>query len=259
MTTKYRVIMSDCRRTRAENVLKEKKAMSVLKAPIDYKNLEEELHAALAADELYKLQNDAKIRAIEQSVPTYEHFRQMVNGAHLKPLNRDDMKPKTSVQWNPLIKTVKPHDLTASAASKKLHNKESNESIVNRSRKTCEDFLQSWKTITDHSDKFTYIWNLRNDLHHVFRVEIPASFLVDLTNTCLQHSSRVDDITPVVELLDILSACNRFDLMVCFMSRDEKSTCEELFQQLQLKGRSLDISLESTIRSLAMKYRINLN
>jgi len=52
--------------------------MSALKAPIDYRSLEEELHAALAADELYKLQNDAKIRAIEQSVPTYEHFRQLV-------------------------------------------------------------------------------------------------------------------------------------------------------------------------------------
>lgn len=52
--------------------------MSALKTPIDYRNLEEELHAALAADELYKLQNDAKIRAIEQAVPTYEHFRQMV-------------------------------------------------------------------------------------------------------------------------------------------------------------------------------------
>lgn len=52
--------------------------MSALEAPIDYRNLEEELHAALAADKLYKLQNDAKIRAIEQGVPTYEHFRQMV-------------------------------------------------------------------------------------------------------------------------------------------------------------------------------------
>jgi len=52
--------------------------MSALKIPINYKCLEEELHAALTADELYKLQNDAKIRAVEQGVPTYEHFRQMV-------------------------------------------------------------------------------------------------------------------------------------------------------------------------------------
>lgn len=52
--------------------------MSALKIPINYKCLEEELHAALAVDELYKLQNDAKIRAVEQGVPTYEHFRQIV-------------------------------------------------------------------------------------------------------------------------------------------------------------------------------------
>ena len=52
--------------------------MSKLTLPIDYKSLEEELREALRADELYKLQNDAKLRAVEQNVPTYEDFRQMV-------------------------------------------------------------------------------------------------------------------------------------------------------------------------------------
>jgi hypothetical protein len=52
--------------------------MSILKKPIDYKMLESELDAALKADELYKLQNDAKIRAIEQRVPTYDDFRNIV-------------------------------------------------------------------------------------------------------------------------------------------------------------------------------------
>lgn len=100
----------------------------------------------------------------------------------------------------------------------------------------------------------------RNDLqHHVFRVEIPASFLGDFANACLQYSSKVDDITSVVELLGILSACNRFDLTVRFMTRDEKSTCERLFRQLRLKGRSPDGSLENTIRSLATKYRVELD
>lgn len=206
-----------------------------------------------------------------------------MNGAHLKPLDRDDMKPKIGVQWNPLINTVKSHDSTASAASRKsTHNKESNGNITKKSWKTCENFLQSWRTITDHSNKFTYVWNLRlesrvrmspcmmsvtsvcfycrNDLqHHVFRVEIPASFLGDFANACLQHSLKVDDVTSVVELLGILSACNRFDLTVCFMTRDEKSTCGRLFRQLQLKGRSPDKSLESAIESLAAKYQVKLD
>lgn len=99
----------------------------------------------------------------------------------------------------------------------------------------------------------------RNDLQrHVFRVEIPASFLGDFANACL-HSSKVDDVTSVVELLGILSACNRFDLTVCFMTGDEKSTCERLFRQLRLEGRSPDGSLENTIESLAAKYRVELD
>ncbi|XP_011637452.1 coiled-coil domain-containing protein 103 [Pogonomyrmex barbatus] len=232
--------------------------MSALKTPIDYRGLEEELHAALVADELYKLQNDAKIRAIEQAVPTYEHFKQMVNGAHLKPLDRDDMKPKIGVKWNPLINIARP-DSNASL-KESICNKNNNENIAKRSHETCENFLQTWKTIADYSEKFTYMWNLRHSLQrYVFRIEIPASFLGDFINVCLQHLSRMDDVTSVVELLDVLSACNRFDLTVCFMTRDEQSACEQLFRQLQLKVGSSNESLERTIKSLAAKYQINLD
>lgn len=52
--------------------------MSILKNKINYEGLEEELEEALKEDSLYQLRNKAKIRAIEQSVPTYEDFRQIV-------------------------------------------------------------------------------------------------------------------------------------------------------------------------------------
>lgn len=57
--------------------------MSKLRSPINYKNMEVELLEALRADELYKLQNDAKLRAVEQKVPTYEDFRQLVSVFYL--------------------------------------------------------------------------------------------------------------------------------------------------------------------------------
>ncbi|XP_011309083.1 coiled-coil domain-containing protein 103 [Fopius arisanus] len=62
--------------------------MSFLKRKINFKDLEEELQSAVKADDLYKLQNDAKLRAVEQNVPNYEQFRQMVKAAHLKPMDR---------------------------------------------------------------------------------------------------------------------------------------------------------------------------
>lgn len=52
--------------------------MNNLNKSIDYTVLEKKLQKALEEEELSKCQNDAKFRAIEQDVPTYEHFRQMV-------------------------------------------------------------------------------------------------------------------------------------------------------------------------------------
>ena len=42
---------------------------------IDVGRVEKELVAALAADRKYARENDAKIRAVQQKVSTYEEFR----------------------------------------------------------------------------------------------------------------------------------------------------------------------------------------
>lgn len=42
---------------------------------VDFKALEKELQASLAADEKYKRENAAKLRAVAQKVPSYEDFR----------------------------------------------------------------------------------------------------------------------------------------------------------------------------------------
>ncbi|XP_037601936.1 coiled-coil domain-containing protein 103 isoform X3 [Cebus imitator] len=68
---------------------------------IDFKALEKELQAALTADEKYKRENAAKLRAVEQRVASYEEFRGIVLASHLKPLERKDkMGGKRAVPWN---------------------------------------------------------------------------------------------------------------------------------------------------------------
>lgn len=103
---------------------------------------------------------------------------------------------------------------------------------------------------------FYYRNNLRN---HIFRVEIPASFFSDFMDVCLQYLSDLNDVTSIIELLSILSTCNRFDLTICFMTKNERSICEQIFQQLQLKATSQDKSLKNAIESLAVKYQIKIN
>uniref|UniRef100_A0A8C2W1V4 Coiled-coil domain containing 103 n=1 Tax=Chinchilla lanigera TaxID=34839 RepID=A0A8C2W1V4_CHILA len=68
---------------------------------VDFKALEKELQAALAADEKYKRENAAKFRAVAQRVPSYEDFRGIVLASHLKPLERKDkMSGKRTAPWN---------------------------------------------------------------------------------------------------------------------------------------------------------------
>ena len=44
-------------------------------AQFNFDKLEKELEATAAAEKQYWLENDAKIRAVKQGVPTYDHFR----------------------------------------------------------------------------------------------------------------------------------------------------------------------------------------
>ena len=62
---------------------------------IDFRKLEKELALAVEADAKYNRENDAKFRAVEQRVASYEEFRDIVCAAHLKPLDRKDITGKS--------------------------------------------------------------------------------------------------------------------------------------------------------------------
>lgn len=55
-------------------------------------------------DELYKVRNDAKLRAVT-SVSSYDEFKNVVDAAHLKPLDKmDKQNAKTKNRlWNNVV------------------------------------------------------------------------------------------------------------------------------------------------------------
>ncbi|XP_076672790.1 dynein axonemal assembly factor 19 [Andrena cerasifolii] len=223
--------------------------MSKLTSPIDYKSLEQELREALRADEMYKLQNDAKLRAVEQNVPTYEDFRQMVNAAHLKPLQRVDITSKAEGSWNPVAN----------------NDNSDTKMTLDQSRSILEDkplddqFLRVWKTTTGHREKFNYLKSLRNDLREkIFPVEIPSVLFAELINVCFETVAFGDDNESVIEILSILSKCNRFDLTVCFMEETERETCIRLFHDLLASTPHQDEHLRDAIKLLGLSYEIVL-
>jgi len=64
--------------------------------------LEQSLKGLLSEDKLYKLRDGAKKRAVEQRVPTYDQFEDIVKASHLQPLsNKESLTAMSYNRWNP--------------------------------------------------------------------------------------------------------------------------------------------------------------
>lgn len=74
---------------------------------IDFKVLLENVDSALESERIYKLQNEAKIRMVNERGTTYEDFLNAVKGAALKPVDKNDKlycNPKQT--WNPVAQKI---------------------------------------------------------------------------------------------------------------------------------------------------------
>lgn len=73
----------------------------------DICQVEQFCYGLVTASELSKLQNDAKLRAVN-STKTYDEFKDIVDAAHLQPLTRaDKQNAKTQSRlWNSIAKKV---------------------------------------------------------------------------------------------------------------------------------------------------------
>ncbi|KAK0085311.1 hypothetical protein PV326_005946 [Microctonus aethiopoides] len=198
--------------------------MSILKRPINYVDLEEELEESFKADFKYQLENDAKLRAIEQNAPTYEHFRQMVNGAHLKPLERKDTDELTKVSWNLLMKKNSNENQQSFIKNSIISttNKEFNSYIVSKS---FEEFYKEWKKMDDIENKLNFLQLSRDLLPEIFQVEIPINILMEFLNVCLHALTIMENQRlTLIFVIDILaSIAMRLEEMPLRMSSEDRN------------------------------------
>ncbi len=87
---------------------------------IDVEKIQSIVKQEVAKEQKYWRENDAKFRAIEQRVPTYEDFRQMVLGSHLRPLEKGESlrdekgQIATKKVWNSMAEASGPNAVVSS-------------------------------------------------------------------------------------------------------------------------------------------------
>ena len=209
------------------------------KLKINIEKLQNQVRKEILADEKYMRENDAKLRAVEQRVPTYEDFRQMVLGSHLKPLDKGESlrdRMASSKVWNSVVNSD-----SDSSTKDQLQTPKIERDLINSVPRTNLEFIKIWKELEENveyneQDKWMFLRNLgRDKLEQLFRVEISGDLLGKFI--CLFKviigQQETESIEYIVELLKLFPKCNRFSLSIMFLKKDQLDACKSVFERLE--------------------------
>ncbi|KAI5935778.1 Coiled-coil domain-containing protein 103 [Manis javanica] len=196
---------------------------------IDFKALEKELQAALSADEKYKRENAAKLRAVEQRVASYEEFRSIVLASHLKPLeHKDKIGGKRTVSWN---------CHTTQGRTSQDETTEIFQEKVLLQPETSAEFYRDWRRyLRSGPERYQALLQLGGPrLGHLFQTDVGFGLLGELLVALANHVKPADQLV-VLEILHSLASTGRFTLNLSLLSHAEKESCRDLFQKLKAMG-----------------------
>lgn len=196
--------------------------MSKQVKPIDLRKLATNFASEKQKEERYWQRNDAKFRAVHQRCTNYDEFRQIVEAAHLRPLDRNETLTleRRPISWN----------APAAKDSPEIHlptpsNAPSSYSLP----KNSTEFLQQWRRL-EREMKFDYLHRVEN-LEQIFLLDTPTDFLGELPLLYQTNSSSIDA-ELIVNILVYLIQSKRFQLMKSFLSESDRQQLEQLFSRL---------------------------
>ncbi|XP_058417191.1 coiled-coil domain-containing protein 103 [Diceros bicornis minor] len=195
---------------------------------INFKALEKELQAALTADEKYKRENAAKLRAVEQRVASYEEFRGIVLASHLKPLEqKDKIGGKRTVPWN---------CHTTQGRTSQDETTEISQNILLQPE-TSADFYRDWRRyLRSGPERYQALLQLGGPkLARLFQTDVGFGLLGELLVALADHV-RPADRSVVLGILRSLASTGRFTLNLSLLSHVQRESCRGLFQKLQAMG-----------------------
>jgi hypothetical protein len=205
----------------------------------------------ILAEQKYQRENDAKFRAIEQRVPTYEDFRQMVLASHLKPLDKGESLKNNIVSrnnnaWNSAASKSGTNNLAneSEANSKELEK----DSLVKTVPKSSLEFMKTWRLIEQNYKnnqtecnqiKWCFMSNLNSEkLNQIFQAEINGellgNFLVlfDFIISSLDSNTSREFVSQIADMLRVFTKCNRFSLNLMFLKSSEVDACKRVLKSL---------------------------
>ncbi|XP_006026429.2 coiled-coil domain-containing protein 103 isoform X2 [Alligator sinensis] len=197
---------------------------------IDFCALERELQAAVAADEKYWRENDAKFRAVHQKVASYEEFRDIVRASHLKPLEKKDkFGKKKNLLWNSCATQAKCQQNSEVEIAQRL----------DRLPETSSEFYRDWRRcLKSGQEKYQFLLQLGGTgLGKIFQADLGFGLLGEFLRVLAENVCG-EDREATLHILQSLSETKHFGLNVDLLSQVEKESSRDLFEKLKSMNRN---------------------
>jgi hypothetical protein len=194
---------------------------------IDLRKLAKNFADEKSKEDRYWQRNDAKFRAVHQRCTSYDEFRQIVQAAHLRPLDKNETLTleRQPISWN---------QAATNSSSSSTDIITPSESIINHQRsfltpRSITEFIQQWRRIANDM-KLEYLSRLDN-LGNIFQTDIPTDLLHELP-LLYQSNSSWNDAETIVNVLLNLTKSKRFELIKGFLTEKDKLELNRLFSRL---------------------------
>ncbi len=199
--------------------------MSKQTKPIDLRKLATNFANEKSKEDRYWQRNDAKFRAVHQRCTNYDEFRQIVEAAHLRPLDRNETLTleRRPIAWNQPAAQDSSSDISL-PVEPTIHSQ-----ITVVPPKNITEFLQQWRRVSIEM-KLAYLHRIEN-FESLFLTDIPTDFLHELTLLYPSNASS-DDAELIVHILFTLIKSKRFELIKIFLTTNEKEQLDRLFTRL---------------------------
>lgn len=213
---------------------------------IDVEKIQNQVAQEIYAEQKYSRENSAKLRAIEQRVPTYDDFRQMVLASHLKPLDKGESLTNNVSRQNIVWNSVSTSGTNQSKLDLNLNDKDLFvANLMNLQPKTNLEFVKIWRKIEDYNQNDETKWNFLSKFEHdaifkIFSTEINADmlskFIVLFDSRMKIEEINNKDVDLIFNLLKCFTKCNRFKLNKMFLNNKDIELCKKLFDNIEKRN-----------------------
>ena len=214
---------------------------------IDFKRLDAAVQNAVESEARYWRENDAKFRAVNQKVATYEEFEGIVMGSHIKPMTEDiaalDLKRSNWMDSGRVRARDRRRELEGTM------REDNATQAATAAPRSVQQFLRDWRNACrDDAARLAYLELLgAPGLAALFKDEIGHGLLGQFV-VVLDATFAAERCATAAAMLEAMAGTGRFALTVEFMTDKEHKAAASLLGKMTAAAGEAALSEELLLR-----------